>query len=91
MILKSANNSIVKKLSSLKLVCISFLLLSGCIGDHYGYSNDEWNNLSAEQQKKAKEKYSELVAEKNNDVHGDKIEKATEDFKKRARHRRKYN
>lgn len=67
------------------------MFLTSCIGDYYGYSNEEWHKLSAEQQKKAKNKYYQLVAEKNKDVHGDKVEKATEDFKKRARHRRKYN
>ena len=34
-------------------VIATSLSLSGCIGNYYGYTQQEWNNLSQEQQKKS--------------------------------------
>ena len=75
----------MKKLSSQTIfkflaITVSSIMFSGCIGDYYGYSLQEWNNLSQEQQKKAIDKYNRLVVNKNKEVHGDPIKEATDDF-----------
>ncbi|MCW8878723.1 MAG: hypothetical protein OQK51_16850 [Kangiellaceae bacterium] len=67
------------RLTSLPIY-LSLLVLSGCIDDYYGYTQQEWNNLSQEQQKKAIDKYNKLVAGKNKMVEGDKLKEVTEEF-----------
>ena len=74
--MKKLSSQIVKFLA----IAASLIMFSGCIGDYYGYTLQEWNSLSQEQQKKAIKSYNQLVANKNKEVHGDPIKEATDDF-----------
>ncbi|TQV74027.1 hypothetical protein FLL45_14305 [Aliikangiella marina] len=63
----------------LKLITVFsfFLLLTGCIGGHYGLEESEWSKLSPEQQEQVKKDYELLVSKKNRMAHLNKIGKAT--------------
>ena len=70
---------------SRKLTILIFLIgVSGCLGDHYGYTQEEWATLSSEQQEEAKEQYKKLVENKYKQVHGNKIQKATTELVNRG-------
>ena len=62
------------------LTFVIAIALSGCMGNHYGYSTEEWQSFSGQQQDEAKKAYQKLVAEKNKMVEGDQIENATEEL-----------
>jgi len=59
---------------------VILLGLVACIGDFYGYSQQQWQAMDPQQQQQAKLKYEALVAQKNKMVRGDKIENAKEDL-----------
>ncbi|TQV89078.1 hypothetical protein [Aliikangiella coralliicola] len=62
------------------LVLSGATCLSACVGDHYGYSKQEWQLMSKMQQEKAKKSFQALVAEKDKIVKGDAISQTTEAF-----------
>ena len=37
------------------------LVFTACASDHYGYSKEEWDKLSPEQQQAAKQEYEEIL------------------------------
>ena len=68
-----------------RIVVLSGIIgLAGCIGEYYGYSEQEWSQLSVEQQKIAQQDYTSLVAEKNKLVQGDSIENVTTELTRRG-------
>ena len=66
------------------IVFVLGVFLTGCIGDHYGLTKEEWSSLSQQQKQEAKDKYQQLVDNKNKQAQGNKIEKATTELVSRA-------
>lgn len=60
-----------------------FLFLVGCSSFYDDYSKNEWQALSREKQDVVKKEYLEIVKNKNEIVHGDPVEQATDSFKVR--------
>jgi TRAP-type C4-dicarboxylate transport system substrate-binding protein len=48
------------------------LKLTACANSYYGYSKQEWDKLSAEQQQAAKQEYEEILKRKK-DLEQDKL------------------
>jgi TRAP-type C4-dicarboxylate transport system substrate-binding protein len=53
---------------------ILIVVISGCATDYYGYSKQQWNALSREQQAVVIEQYDYILQEKEEQRHEDLIE-----------------
>ena len=65
----------MKRVSLKRMQCgvlISVFIFSACADSHYGYSKEEWDKLSDQQQRMVKKEY-EAILKKNKDLEHDQL------------------
>lgn len=56
-----------------ELVVLITLVCSGCVAPYYGYSENEWNNLSENKKRATKAEYQQIIDAKKSQQHADLI------------------
>ncbi len=66
------------------IVCLSFFIvllsLAACTAQYYGYTKDQWQNMTPFEQEKAKVEWRQIIADKEKGVLGNSRTQISEGF-----------
>lgn len=80
--------TLLKAIQSKVVIFAVFLALNGCATFYYGYSKEQWDSMSPDEQELAKAEYADVIAEHNKNTFQDSQDKATEAFKDRTKRKK---
>ncbi len=64
----------MKRLYKISLAFIASAFLLACSTPYYGYTKEDWDNLTEQERINIKDEYRAILATKNNQAHADKID-----------------